>query len=126
MIGAIPYSIGYFALWQVLNTDSQALLFIYYFGILISLSVFGNYMTHSVIFILSVLIMCAGTFIDVPFTAMTPELASTYDEATELTTYRQIGCLTWNIITSFTHTVVIQQFKSDTDPEVIDYRKGTF
>jgi Na+/melibiose symporter-like transporter len=56
---------------------------------------------------------------------MTPELATTYDEATELTTYRQIGCLTWNIITSFTHTVIIQQFKSESDPTVIDYRKGT-
>jgi GPH family glycoside/pentoside/hexuronide:cation symporter len=107
MLGAIPYSIGYFALWQVLNTENQAVLFMYYFGILISLSVFG-------------------TFIDVPFTAMTPELATTYDEATELTTYRQIGCLTWNIITSFTHTVIIQQFKSESDPTVIDYRKGYF
>jgi Na+/melibiose symporter-like transporter len=60
----------------------------------------------------------------VPFTAMTPELANSYDEATELTTFRQFICILWGIVATFAHSMIISSFPSETNPEVNDYKKG--
>lgn len=55
---------------------------------------------------------------------MTPELANSYDEATELTTFRQFTCTLWGIIATFGHSMLIAAFPSESDPEVPDAKKG--
>jgi Na+/melibiose symporter-like transporter len=55
---------------------------------------------------------------------MTPELANSYDEATELTTFRQFTCTLWGIIATFGHSMLITAFPSESDPEVPDAKKG--
>mgnify|MGYP006904186964 CR=1 FL=1 len=55
---------------------------------------------------------------------MTPELASSYDEATELTTFRLFTCTLWGIVATFVHSVLYKSFPSESNPEVLDYQKG--
>ncbi len=55
---------------------------------------------------------------------MTPELANSYDEATELTTFRLFTCTLWGIVATFVHSVLYKAFPSESNPEVPDYQKG--
>ncbi len=69
LFGAIPFGIAFVLMWLVPATSSQALLTIYYTAM---------YVVFDTLF----------TLVNVPYIALTPELAPTYDERTSLHSYR--------------------------------------
>ena len=66
--GAIPFGLFFFLLWVIPPFDTTG-LFIYYV-------------------VISLLLDTAYTVINVPYTALTPELTRDYDERTSLNSYR--------------------------------------
>jgi len=69
LFGAIPFGIAFVFMWLAPATSDQALLAIYYTAM---------YVVFDTLF----------TLVNVPYIALTPELAPTYDERTSLHSYR--------------------------------------
>lgn len=69
LFGAIPFGVAFVLMWLVPPTESQALLAIYYTAM---------YVVFDTLF----------TLVNVPYIALTPELAPSYDERTSLHSYR--------------------------------------
>src|SRR5512139_2179802 len=69
LFGAIPLGIAFVLMWLVPSTDQQTLLLIYYTAM---------YVLFDTLF----------TLTNVPYIALTPEIAPTYDERTSLHSYR--------------------------------------
>jgi GPH family glycoside/pentoside/hexuronide:cation symporter len=68
LFGAIPFGLAYFLHWLVPDMDANG-LFIYYL-------------------VVALLLKTAFTVVNIPYTALTPELTPDYDERTRLTAYR--------------------------------------
>lgn len=60
----------------------------------------------------------------VPFTALTSDLAETYDQATELTQARMLCNLITGVACSFTHSVFVEMFHYKRSKEAVNYRLG--
>ena len=69
LFGAVPFGISFILMWRVPPVHDQILLTIYYTAM---------YIVFDTLF----------TLVNVPYIALTPELASTYDERTSLHSYR--------------------------------------
>lgn len=69
LFGAVPFGIAFVLMWIVPATSDKALLTIYYTG---------AYILFDTLF----------TLVNVPYIALTPELAPSYDERTSLHSYR--------------------------------------
>ena len=69
LFGAIPFGITFILMWLVPPTNEQTLLLVYYTGM---------YILFDTMF----------TLTNVPYIALTPEIAPTYDERTSLHSYR--------------------------------------
>lgn len=68
LFGAIPFGLAFFLHWLVPDTSAEG-LFVYYL-------------------IVALLLKTAFTAVNIPYTALTPELTQDYDERTRLTAYR--------------------------------------
>jgi len=79
LFGALPYGLIFAFLWWKPPLESQLALVIFYT-------------------LMFVLYDAAGTFVSMPYFALTPELTDDYDERTKLTSYRMM----FNIIGSLT------------------------
>ena len=66
----------------------------------------------------------AGNAMAVPFTALTSDLAETYDQATELTQARMLCNLVIGVACSFTHSVFVEMFHYPRSKEAVNYRYG--
>jgi GPH family glycoside/pentoside/hexuronide:cation symporter len=107
-IASFPFALAYFAMWQKVPLISNQIgLFLYY------LSAF-------------ILMNTSAACISVPYTALTPELATSYDLSTELTSLRMLCCIMYGICVSFVHSVLITAFPLPSDPTLPDYAKGYF
>ncbi len=69
LFGAIPFGIAFVLMWLIPASEDQALLTVYYTAM---------YILFDTMF----------TLVNVPYVALTPELAPTYDERTSLHSYR--------------------------------------
>jgi sugar (glycoside-pentoside-hexuronide) transporter len=74
LLGAIPFGFTYALLWADLPTDSQWAMFVYYTAVYVALSM-------------------SMTMLSVPYLALQPEMATSYDARTSLNTYRNVGAL---------------------------------
>ena len=79
LFGAIPLGIAFVLMWLVPPTDQQTLLLIYYTAM---------YILFDTLF----------TLTNVPYIALTPEIAPTYDERTSLHSYRMAFSIGFGLI----------------------------
>src|SRR5512139_1362140 len=79
MFGAIPLGIAFILMWLVPPTNEQTLLLIYYTAM---------YVLFDTLF----------TLTNVPYIALTPEIAPTYDERTSLHSYRMAFSIGFGLI----------------------------
>ncbi len=79
LFGAVPFGLAFILMWLVPPTDQQALLLIYYTAM---------YILFDTLF----------TLTNVPYIALTPEIAPTYDERTSLHSYRMAFSIGFGLI----------------------------
>lgn len=72
LLGAVPFGVSFALLWAEVGLDSQTKLFVYYASAYVVLSL-------------------AMTVLSVPYLALLPEMAGSYDGRTSLNTYRNAG-----------------------------------
>lgn len=87
LIGAIPFGLFFFLLWYVPPFDDTG-KFIYYV-------------------VISLLLDTAYTVINVPYTALTPELTRDYDERTSLNSFRFAFSVGGALISAVLHPIIV-------------------
>jgi GPH family glycoside/pentoside/hexuronide:cation symporter len=85
--GAIPFGLFFFLLWYVPPFDANG-LFVYYV-------------------VISILLDTAYTVINVPYTALTPELTHDYDERTSLNSYRFAFSVGGALLSAVLHPIIV-------------------
>jgi glycoside/pentoside/hexuronide:cation symporter, GPH family len=90
LFGALPFGLLFFLMWIVPP-----------FG---PLGLFAYYL------LVGVLMDTAYTVINVPYTALTPELTRDYDERTSLNSYRAAFSLIGSVMAAGLHPVIVSQF----------------
>jgi GPH family glycoside/pentoside/hexuronide:cation symporter len=90
IIGAIPFGLLFFMIWLV-PPFGQTGLFIYYV-------------------VISLLLDTAYTVINVPYTALTPELTHDYDERTSLNSYRAAFSIGGALVAAVLHPIIVSHF----------------
>lgn len=93
LFGAVPFALAYFLHWLVPDV-SAAGKFWYYL-------------------VVALLLDTAYTAVNVPYTAMTPELSDDYDERTSLNAYRFSFSILGGTLAAFVHTVIIGSFTGE-------------
>lgn len=93
LFGAIPFGITFFLLWLVPN--------------------FGNSGKFWYYVIISLLLDTAFTVVNVPYTALTAEMTSDYDERTSLTSFRFTFSIIGGLIAAVAHPIIVDSFKPD-------------
>jgi len=96
LIGAIPFSLSFAAIWSVPSIESTALEFGFYVGIYILLSI-------------------SMTIVAVPYQALLPELTSNYHERTSLATFRSISSIFGTLVTLLIFRKIVTAFGGDAD-----------
>lgn len=96
LFGAVPFALAFFLQWVVPE-----------------LSDIGKFWYYLLV---AVLLDTGFTAVNVPYTAMTPELSSDYDERTSLNSYRFSFSVLGGTVAAFLHTVIIGSF---TGPAVL-------
>ena len=79
LFGALPFGFAFILMWLVPATNEQTLLAIYYTAM---------YIVFDTLF----------TLVNVPYAALTPELARTYDERTSLHSYRMAFSIAFGLV----------------------------
>src|SRR5690606_12941747 len=90
LAGALPFGITFFLLWVVPPFGPTG-LFIYYV-------------------VISLLLDTAYTVVNVPYTALTPELTRDYDERTSLNSYRFAFSVGGALVSAVLHPILVRQF----------------
>ncbi len=90
LFGAVPFGIAFFLQWVVPPFDTNG-KFIYYIFVGILLNIFF-------------------TVVNVPYTALTPELTQDYDERTSLNAYRFAFSIGGSLIIGVLHPIVVGMF----------------
>lgn len=90
LIGAIPFGLFFFLTWVVPPFGPRG-LFVYYV-------------------VISLLLDTFYTIINVPYTALTPELTRDYDERTSLNSYRFAFSVGGNLVGAVLHPIIVSQF----------------
>ena len=88
LIGAIPFGLFFFLLWYVPDFSDTG-KFIYYV-------------------VISILLDTFYTVINVPYTALTPELTHDYDERTSLNSYRFAFSVGGALVSAFLHPIIVE------------------
>ena len=93
LFGAIPFALGYFLHWLVPDLTPAGKFWYYLF--------------------VALLLDTAYTAVNVPYTAMTPELSDDYDERTSLNAYRFSFSILGGSLAAFVHTMIIGSFTGE-------------
>jgi GPH family glycoside/pentoside/hexuronide:cation symporter len=88
LFGAIPFGAAFILMWLVPSTDEQTLLLIYYTAM---------YILFDTLF----------TLTNVPYIALTPEIAPTYDERTSLHSYRMAFSIGFGLIAAIVPLAIV-------------------
>lgn len=89
LAGAVPFGLTFFLLW-VVPPFSPTGLFIYYV-------------------VISLLLDTAYTIVNVPYTALTPELTHDYDERTSLNSYRFAFSVGGALVSAVLHPIIVSR-----------------
>jgi GPH family glycoside/pentoside/hexuronide:cation symporter len=92
LFGALPFALAYILMWYRPPFDSQVWLAAYYA-------------------LAYVLFDSAATFVYMPFYALTPELTSSYDERTSLTTYRMFFSILGSLVAFTIPLLIVGSFQ---------------
>ena len=103
LFGALPYGLAFAFLWWKPPLDSQTALLVFYT-------------------FMFVLYDAAGTFVGMPYFALTPELTEDYDERTALTGYRMFFSILGGLISFVVPMMIINQMSPENAPNV--FRMG--
>lgn len=90
LFGAVPFGLAFLAQWIVPPFDDSG-LFVYYL-------------------LVTVLLKTAFTAVNIPYTAMTPELTGDYDERTSLTSYRFAFSILGGLLAVVLYPTIAAQF----------------
>jgi GPH family glycoside/pentoside/hexuronide:cation symporter len=99
LFGALPFALFFSMMWYRPPIESQALLAAYYA-------------------LAYVLFEAAATFVYMPYYALTPELTSSYDERTSLTTYRMFFSILGSLVAFTVPLLIIGAFQPQNAPRV--------
>lgn len=80
LIGAVPFSLSFAAIWSVPSIDNAVLEFAFYVGIYVLLSI-------------------SMTICAIPYQALLPELTTSYHERTSLATFRSVSSIVGTLVT---------------------------
>ena len=100
LFGAVPFALAFFMLWWIPPLQGSVLLAIYYA-------------------LAYVLFDIAATIIYMPYFALTPEMASDYDERTSLTTYRAFFSILGSLVAFTVPLMIIGGFAPSNAPRVL-------
>ncbi|MFC1464114.1 MAG: MFS transporter [Candidatus Brachytrichaceae bacterium NZ_4S206] len=95
LFGAIPFGLAFFLLFQTPQLGDAG-KFAYYL-------------------IVSLLLDTMFTVVNVPYTALTPELSRDYDERTSLNSYRFAFSITAGLIAAVTHPIIVDAVSANSD-----------
>ena len=95
LFGALPFGLAFFLLFQVPPLGDAA-RFAYYL-------------------VVSLLLDTMFTVVNVPYTALTPELSRDYDERTSLNSYRFAFSIAGGLIAAVTHPIIVNAVAAQTD-----------
>ncbi|MEW5988294.1 MAG: MFS transporter [Chloroflexota bacterium] len=87
LFGAVPFGLAYFLHWIVPPLGDMGKFWYY--------------------LVVAILLDTAYTAVNVPYTALTPELSHDYDERTSLNTYRFSFSILGGLIAAFTHPIIV-------------------
>jgi GPH family glycoside/pentoside/hexuronide:cation symporter len=104
LFGAIPFGIAFILMWLVPPTDEQTLLLIYYTAM---------YVLFDTLF----------TLTNVPYIALTPELAPTYDERTSLHSYRMAFSIGFGLIAAIVPLAIVSVIAGE-NPSLAERRSA--
>ncbi|MCL4869838.1 MAG: MFS transporter [Anaerolineae bacterium] len=93
LFGAVPFALAYFLHWLVPDVG-----------------VGGKFWYYLVV---ALLLDTAYTAVNVPYTAMTPELSDDYDERTSLNAYRFSFSILGGTLAAFVHTIIISSYQGE-------------
>jgi glycoside/pentoside/hexuronide:cation symporter, GPH family len=88
LFGAIPFGLTFILMWLVPPTNEQTLLLLYYTAI---------YILYDTLF----------TLTNVPYIALTPEIAPTYDERTSLHSYRMAFSIGFGLVAAIVPLAIV-------------------
>ncbi|WP_287128983.1 MFS transporter [Candidatus Cyanaurora vandensis] len=91
LFGAIPFGLTFLAQWYVPFPGDTTALFIYYL-------------------VVSILFNSFYTAVNLPYTALTPELTQDYDERTSLTNFRFAFSIGGSLVSGVLHPLIVAQF----------------
>ncbi|MEM9155578.1 MAG: MFS transporter [Cyanobacteria bacterium P01_F01_bin.33] len=94
LFGAIPFGLVFFAQWLVPFPGNTTALFWYYIAI-------------------AVLFNTLYTAVNLPYTALTPELTQDYDERTSLNQFRFTFSIAGSLLAGVLHPLLMDQFQDD-------------
>ena len=103
LFGALPYGLTFAFLWWKPPLEPQTALLVYYT-------------------FMFVLYDAAGTFVGMPYFALTPELTEDYDERTDLTSYRMFFSILGGLISFVVPMMIINQMAPENAANV--FRMG--
>jgi GPH family glycoside/pentoside/hexuronide:cation symporter len=103
LFGALPYGLTFAFLWWKPPLETQTALLVYYT-------------------FMFVLYDAAGTFVGMPYFALTPELTEDYDERTDLTSYRMFFSILGGLISFVVPMMIINQMAPENAANV--FRMG--
>lgn len=94
LFGALPFALTYILIWYQPAIQNQTLLAVYYA-------------------VAYVLFESAATFVYMPYFALTPELTSSYDERTSLTTYRMFFSILGSLVAFTVPLMIVGSFRPE-------------
>jgi GPH family glycoside/pentoside/hexuronide:cation symporter len=94
LFGAIPFGVSYALLWWIPFPDDKTALAIYYF-------------------VTAILFNTFYTVVNLPYSALTPELTDDYDERTSLNNYRFAFSIGGSILSAVLQVRIVQAFGRD-------------
>ena len=94
LIGAVPFSLSFAAIWSAPSIGNATLEFGFYVGVYVLLSI-------------------SMTVVAVPYQALLPELTSNYHERTSLATFRSISSIIGTFVTLMLFRQIVTAFGGD-------------
>ncbi len=105
LFGALPFGVIFFLQWIVPPFDDTG-KFLYYL-------------------VVALLFSIAFTVVNIPYTALTPELTPDYDERTSLTAYRFAFSIGGSVVAGVLHQIIVSHFCADPNVcQVAEMRLG--
>ncbi len=94
LFGAIPFGLMFLAQWWIPFAGNPAALFWYYL-------------------LVAIIFSSCFSAVNLPYTALTPELTQDYDERTSLSNYRFAFSISGSLVSAVVHPLIVGQFPRD-------------